>query len=70
MKLLQLNIELSNSDYEKIKKIYTTEELEAHIKKYLKDTIAISSIEAQEKILAECRANMNRLKKLNLKDIK
>ena len=69
MRLLQLNIELSNSDYEKIKKIYSTEELEHHIKKYLKDTVAVSSLATQEKILADAKANMERLKKLNLKDL-
>ena len=64
MKILPLDINLSNNDYEAILNIYTKEELEAHLKKYIKDLIEISDPTAQDKLLKESRKVMNQLRNI------
>jgi len=64
MKTLPLDLDLSNSDYEKILDIYTKKELEAHLKKYIKDLIEVSNPVAQQKLLDESRKVMNQLRDL------
>ena len=66
MKNLQLNINLSNSDYEAIKNIYEVSELEDHIKKYIKDLIEVADPKQQERLLKESRAVMQQLKNIKL----
>lgn len=66
MKILPLDINLSNNNYEAILNIYTKKELELHLKKYIKDLIEISDPTAQAKLLKESRAVMNQLKNIKL----
>ena len=66
MKLLPLDINLSNSDYEAILNIYTKEELENHLKKYIKDLIEVADPKQQEKLLKESRKVMQQLKNIKL----
>ena len=66
MKLLPLDINLSNSDYEAILNIYTKEELENHLKKYIKDLIEVADPKQQERLLKESRAVMQQLKNIKL----
>ena len=64
MKNLQLNINLSNSDYEAIKNIYEVSELEDHIKKYIKDLIEVADPKAQDQLLKESRKIFKQLKNI------
>ena len=66
MKLLPLDLNLSNSDYEAILNIYTKEELENHLKKYIKDLIEVADPKQQERLLKESRAVMQQLKNIKL----
>ena len=66
MRLLPLDINLSNSDYEAILNIYTKEELENHLKKYIKDLIEVADPKQQERLLKESRAVMQQLKNIKL----
>ena len=66
MRLLPLDINLSNSDYEAILNIYTKEELENHLKKYIKDLIEVADPKQQERLLKENRAVMQQLKNIKL----
>ena len=69
MKTIKLNTEVSNADYTKLKNIYTLEELEHYVKRYLKDTLSVSSPATQDRILAESKALMKKLSELNLDEL-
>ena len=64
MKLLPLDLNLSNSDYEAILNIYTKEELEDHIKKYIKDLIEVADPKQQDQLLKESRKIFKQLKNI------
>ena len=66
MKILNLDIPVSDKNYEVLKDIYTNAELEKLVAKFLLDTAEMSNPKTQEKILKESRAVMNKLKKIKL----
>ena len=70
MKIIPLDCSVSNQTERLLRETYTNEELTRLVEKFLLDTAEMSDPKNQEKILAECRANMNRLKNIDLKDIK
>ena len=66
MKILNLDISVSDKNYETLKDIYTNAELEKLVAKFLLDTADMSNPKTQEKLLKESRAVMNQLKNIKL----
>ena len=66
MKVIALDIQVSDRNYEVLKDIYTNAELEKLVAKFLLDTAEMSNPKTQEKILAESRKVMNQLKQIKL----
>ena len=66
MKVIALDIQVSDRNYEVLKDIYTNAELEKLVAKFLLDTAEMSNPKTQEKILAESRKVMNQLKNIKL----
>ena len=66
MKVIALDIQVSDKNYEVLKDIYTNMELEKLVAKFLLDTAEMSNPKTQEKILKESRKVMNELKNIKL----
>ena len=66
MKIIALDIQVSDKNYEVLKDIYTNVELEKLVAKFLLDTAEMSNPKTQEKILQESRRVMNELKNIKL----
>ena len=66
MKVIALDVQVSDKNYEVLKDIYTNAELEKLVAKFLLDTAEMSNPKTQEKILQESRKVMNQLKNINL----
>ena len=66
MKVIALDIQVSDKNYEVLKDIYTNKELEKLVAKFLLDTAEMSNPKNQEKILQESRRVMNELKNVKL----
>ena len=66
MKVIALDVQVSDKNYEVLKDIYTNVELEKLVAKFLLDTAELSNPRNQEKILKESRAVMNQLKQIKL----
>ena len=62
MKLIDLTLELSNRDYDEILEIFTVEELELHLKKYIRDVVLMEK--KKEKILDEAERTFAQLRNL------
>ena len=66
MKVIALDVQVSDRNYEVLKDIYTNVELEKLVAKFLLDTAEMSNPKTQEKILKESRKVMNELKNIKL----
>ena len=66
MKILNLDISVSDKNYEVLKEVYSNAELERLVSKFLLDTADMSNPKQQEKILNESRKFMNQLKNIKL----
>ena len=66
MKVIVLDVQVSDRNYEVLKDIYTNVELEKLVAKFLLDTAEMSNPKTQEKILKESRKVMNQLKNTKL----
>ena len=66
MKILNLDVSVSDKNYEVLKDIYTNTELERLVAKFLLDTAEMADPKQQERILQESRKVMNQLKNTNL----
>ena len=68
MKVIALDVQVSDKNYEVLKDIYTNAELEKLVAKFLLDTAEMSNPKTQEKILQESRKVMNQLKNININE--
>ena len=66
MKVIALDIQVSDRNYEVLKDIYTNAELEKLVAKFLLDTAELSDPLNQKKLLQESRRVMNQLKNIKL----
>ena len=66
MKIISLDLSVSNQTKKRLREVYTNDELHSLVETFLRDTAEMSNPRNQEKILAESRKVMNRLKQIKL----
>ena len=64
MKIISLDLSVSNQTEKRLRKVYTNDELHSLVETFLRDTAEMSDPRNQEKILAESRKIMAELKKI------
>ncbi|MEM8720991.1 MAG: hypothetical protein AAGE84_17120 [Cyanobacteria bacterium P01_G01_bin.39] len=65
MKIIPLDCSVSNQTECRLRETYTNKELTSLVETFLRDTAEMSNPKTQEKILAEARSTMQKLKNLN-----
>ena len=68
MKVISLDLQVSDKNYEILKDCYTNTELEKLVAKFLLDTADMADPKQQERILQESRKVMNKLKNININE--
>lgn len=64
MKIIPLDCNVSNQTERRLREAYTNQELTSLVETFLRDTAEMSNPKTQEKILAEARTVMTKLKSI------